>query len=184
MHDNSRRWALRQRTAAAHTAVDEAIGGFGTIESYKAYLRSIAAFRRPLEAALERANWPDALGDWRPRRVGAAIAADLDDLGVRAGERESDGLAAPVSGDRLFGTAYVLEGSALGARLLFERAQALGLSATFGARHLALQSGSIDSWRTFLARLEDADPFDFDGALEGSLWAFDHARQAFAGVRD
>jgi len=181
MQDNSRRWILREHTAAAHAAVDEAIGGFSDTDSYKRYLVSVAAFRRPIERMLDAAHWPDAFGEWRPRTLGAALAADLEDLGLTA----SEGVAAsplPLTGGRLFGTLYVLEGSPLGARLLFQRAQAIGLSATYGARHLALQSGSIESWRHFLARMREEVPFDLEGALEGSLSAFAHARHAFAGA--
>ncbi len=180
MNENSRRWAFRQHTAAAHAAVDAAIGGFDDLESYKTYLRSVAAFRRPIETMLQDAAWPAAFGDWRPRSVMGAIAADMADLGVSLDDRPLGPLA--LSGDRLFGAVYVLEGSALGSRVLFQRALALGLSPNFGARHLALQAGSVDSWRAFLVRLEDADPFDLEGALDGSVSAFALARQAFAGA--
>ena len=84
-----------------------------------------------------------------------------------------------LDGDRLFGALYVLEGSSLGARILFKRAQALGLSAAFGARHLALLSGSIDGWRSFLDRLEGADPFGLELAVTASHATFALARTAF-----
>jgi heme oxygenase len=180
MPEYSRRWALREHSAANHAAVDAAIGGFDSLDAYKAYLRSIAAFRQPIETMLAGAAWPAAFGAWRPRPTMIAIAADMADLGVSADEGDFGPLA--LSGDRLFGAVYVLEGSALGARVLLQRALALGLSPTFGARHLALQGGSIDSWRQFLERLEGADPFDIDLALDGSAVAFAIARQAFSGA--
>ena len=62
------------------------------------------------------------------------------------------------------GLAYVLEGSALGARLLDRQARALGLDAGFGARHLAAQTADLAAWHTFLGALEAADPFDLDAA--------------------
>jgi heme oxygenase (biliverdin-IX-beta and delta-forming) len=178
MQTNTRRWALRQHTATAHAAVDAAIGAFDDIPSYKAYLAAVASFRRPLEHQLSLAAWPAELADWRPKLVSDAIAADLADLGL-ADSPATPAAPLPLAGSRLFGTLYVLEGSALGAQLLFRRAQALGFSADFGARHLALLGGSVDSWRGFLDRLERANPFDLDGALDGSLAAFALARAAF-----
>lgn len=179
MQDQSRRWALRDHTAAAHAAVDAAVGGFDSLETYKTYLQAVAAFRRPIELMLQAATWPDGFGDWRPKPVVAAIAADMADLGVAQVERPVQSFS--LAGDRLYGAVYVLEGSSLGARVLLQRAVALGLSPDFGARHLALQAGRVKSWRSFLVRLEQADPFDLDGALDGSAAAFAIARNAFAG---
>ncbi|MBN9363050.1 MULTISPECIES: biliverdin-producing heme oxygenase [unclassified Devosia] len=177
MQITSRRWLLRERTAEAHAAVDAAIGGFHDLPSYGNYLRAIAAFRRPIEDRLNSVAWPEALLDWRPARVSEAIAADLADLGIRPDASRPQQV--PLEGDSLFGALYVLEGSALGARLLLARAESIGLSAGFGARHLALLGSNIDGWRGFLARLEQVEPFDLEMALEGSLATFHSARLAF-----
>ena len=168
---------MRDRTSHAHRAVDEAVGAFDDLASYSLYLRGLAAFRQPLEAQLARAAWPAALGEWRPTAVGTAILADMADLGVTASSSDAEDLN--FSGDELFGALYVLEGSTLGARVLFERARALGLSAEFGARHLALLSGSIDGWRGFLDRLEATEPFDIERAVAASMTVFARARAAF-----
>lgn len=180
MTNTSRRWLLRERTAEAHAAVDAAIGGFDDLASYGTYLRSIAAFRWPIEDRLSTVNWPAALVDWRPAQVSDAIAADLADLGISPHPPRDEIL--PLDGDGLFGALYVLEGSALGARLLLRRAEAIGMSATHGARHLALLSSNLDGWRGFLSRLEQAEPFDLESALKASLATFNSARLAF-GVR-
>ncbi len=179
MPTTPRRWVLRERTSAAHSAVDAAIGAFGDLTGYTAYLQSIAAFRQPLERQLAAFAFPPDLEGWRPTAVGAAISADLVDLGVPPASRPAGDLA--LRGDGLFGALYVLEGSALGARLLFERAKTLGLSSEFGARHLALLSRSIEGWRGFLDRLEAAEPFDIDQAVETSVAVFARARAAFEG---
>lgn len=177
MQMTSRRWLLRERTTHAHAAVDSAVGGFDDLTSYKAYLQATAAFRAPIEAQLAGASWPSALAGWQPSTVSAAIAADMSDLGVIAPRMATPGPF--LDGDRLYGALYVLEGSALGAKILFRRAQVLGLSAEYGARHLALLSSSLESWRGFLDRLETVEPFDLDLALEGSLAAFASAHAAF-----
>jgi len=174
---NSRRWLLRDRTAGAHAAVDALVGGFDSRAAYMAYLRAVAAFRLPIERQLAALSWPAGLGDWRPSRVADAIARDMDDLGLAPPPAADAGLA--LRGDRLYGALYVLEGSALGARVLLQRAAALGLGPDFGARHLALLGGSLVRWQGFLERLDAADPFDLDGAVEASLATFARARAAF-----
>jgi heme oxygenase len=171
-----RRFQLRARTAHAHAVVDAAVGAFDDIVGYGRYLTAMYRFRTPIERDLERFVWPATIGEWRPRRVSAAIAADLRDLCL-AVPRLAD--ARPLSGDTLMGTLYVLEGSILGAQLLFRRAQLLGLSASHGARHLALQSDGIEEWRGFLALLEAAEPFDIDRATAASLATFAAAESAF-----
>lgn len=176
MHQVLRRWQLRERTAQAHAIVDAAAGAFGDIAGYGRYLVAMYRFRTPLERDLGQVDWPSAMGDWRPRQVSAAIAADLRDLGLDIPE-----LASPsrMTEDGLLGTLYVLEGSILGSQVLFRRAQALGLSAAHGARHLALQADGIEEWRGFLALLEAAEPFDIELATAASLATFAAAESAF-----
>jgi heme oxygenase len=174
---------LRARTASAHEALDRQVGALLTRETYHFYLTGIAAFRLAVEPQLERI--PASLGGWKPGRTGQAIVADLNDLGLPT--RQPARLDLPLASESsVYGALYVLEGSALGARLLYRQAQALGFSATFGARHLAEQTASIDGWRTFLALLEAAEPFDMAEAAAGADATFHAARNAFeslSGVR-
>lgn len=82
MDQTLRRWQLRERTAHAHSVVDAAVGAFADLAGFGRYLAAMYRFRTPIERDLERIAWPDALGDWRPRQVSAAIAHDLRDLGL------------------------------------------------------------------------------------------------------
>lgn len=169
---------MRERTAEAHSHVDQAIGALDTMESYRSYLASLYCFRKCIEDRLTESTLPSGLGAWRPRLISDAIAQDLDDLGVpRPGV---PGFPFPLEGDALFGTLYVLEGSSLGARVLFKRAQALGLSADFGARHLALQSDDVEGWRGFLSVLEAVEPFNISNAVTASNATFATAHSAFS----
>lgn len=176
MNDTQRRWVLRNRTAEAHAIVDAAIGAFDDRESYKRYLLATYRFRIPMERRLEGFDWPDGLGDWRPRRIGAQLTADLLDFDLPLPDLED--FASPLEQSRLYGALYVLEGSSLGAQVLLRRAENLGLSRDFGARHLAVQS-TVESWRGFLVHLEAAQPFDIDLATAASLDTFAAAAQAF-----
>ncbi|MFT3989044.1 biliverdin-producing heme oxygenase [Aestuariivirga sp.] len=177
MQKDSRRWAMRAHTAHAHAALDAGIGAFRTLEEYQAYLKSAAAFRIPIERRITAAPWPAGLGAWRPRLIETALLADLADLGLAIEAEIAN--AAQVEGLGLFGTLYVLEGSALGAQVLYQRAQALGLSETYGARHLAVLGNNVENWRGFLEHLEQAEPFDLAAALEASSHTFALAQTAF-----
>jgi heme oxygenase len=52
------------------------------------------------------------------------------------------------------GTLYVLEGSSLGARMIFRHVRQLGLDERHGARHLSKQADAATNWREFLLLLE------------------------------
>ena len=174
---SERRWLLRERTAEAHAAVDAAIGSFSDRASYARYLQQIYVFRMPIERALDALAWPPELGAWRAKAVGAFIEADLRDLTLTVPQIEATDLE--MKGDGLLGVLYVLEGSSLGSRLLYRRAEALGFSASYGARHLAHASGP-DSWRDFLGLLETQHDLDLDEATAASLATFRAAEAAFS----
>jgi heme oxygenase (biliverdin-IX-beta and delta-forming) len=171
-----RRFQLRERTAAAHAVVDSAIGGFDTVHSYRRYLASLYRFRAPLEARLA-ADWSAVLGPWRPASIAAAIRTDMFDLGVSVPALPALDLS--IDTQSLLGTLYVLEGSSLGARVLFKRAEALGLTAEHGALHLAQQCERLDDWRAFLDILETTSSFDIEQATTASLAAYAVAARAF-----
>lgn|GEM_PF-519587 len=181
MSSNSIRFHLRERTAEMHARLDSSIGGFETREAYRRYLPGMLAFREAAEDAVMNAEYPTWFGDWRPCRIAPALRADLRDLGMDAPEapyRRHDLGHALENAAALLGTLYVLEGSALGARLLFGRAKELGLDEKFGARHLALQTQDRESWRNFVNIMEragqelDKQELDRDEAGKASLLAF------------
>ena len=178
MQVSTRRFSLRERTSHLHAAVDAAVGSFETTQDYGRYLSGIHRFRTDVESGLTGMAWPSAFGGWRPQAVAALASADLEDLRLdrRSGFPVVFDLADP---SRLIGALYVLEGSSLGARVLYGRAQGLGLSETFGARHLARQAGGIDNWRGFLTILDTMEDFDLDGAADGAGDVFRHAARAF-----
>lgn len=131
----------------------------------------------PLEARLAAVDWPDLFGQWRPQLIGHALRQDLLDLGLTPSV-EADRFPRPSTIEGLLGTLYVLEGSALGARILFRRAQAIALGENCGARHLALQSWA-NSWKTFLVVLEQEADVDFESVVAASNATFHAAQRAF-----
>ncbi|HEV7346000.1 MAG TPA: biliverdin-producing heme oxygenase [Devosia sp.] len=141
------RSVLRQQTGDLHARLDELVGGFDTLAAYRRYLVGLYRFRHALETAI-----PD-LADWSVQGVAPLIRQDMTDLGIGSVEM-APGWTIDCSRSSVLGTAYVLEGSAVGARLLYRRAAQLGLHATHGARHLAAQTGDVERWRRYLHVLE------------------------------
>ena len=171
---------LRIATMTAHERLDAIISVQGFFESrvgYVNYLRATLRVRGAIEACLDASDAESAFPAWPTRRIAGALHADLADLGADD-EQNVTAMACPF---RLAGVApilgalYVLEGSALGARLLTTRAALLGLGATFGARHLAAQTAAPSAWRVFLDRLEGAPMSLADEALcvESAINAFE-----------
>ena len=171
---------LRERTRAAHEALDARVGAFADADAYGRYVAGLTAFRVPVEKALADAMAgasPSAV-PFSPTTIGPLLKSDLSDLGL-AEPAMPEPPALDASTDGLLGALYVMEGSALGARILFKRAQELGFGDSFGARHLARQSGTLDNWRALVAELDRRHDLDLDKAVAASLMTFEAAIDAF-----
>jgi heme oxygenase len=176
----TRRFRLRESTSHAHASLDRLIGQFRSVADYERYALGLCAFRIPFEEKLAAIDWPDVFAQWRPQLIGHALRADLLDLGLTPSVGP-DSPAVPQNIESLLGSLYVIEGSALGARILFRRAQAIGLSEIYGARHLALQSAAPDQWREFLIVLEQEMAIEFESVVAASNAMFQTAERAFTG---
>lgn len=177
---SDRRHLLRNRTAAAHAALDEAVGPLDNLDSYRRYLRGLHAFRVPAErlVAAGLAERSAGLDGVAPKGIVELMRADMAELGVAP---TAPVALEPVGGvSSLLGLIYVLEGSALGARLLKRQAAAIGLGAENGAAHLAAQAESLESWNGFLGALDALPDYNEDEAVAFAEAAFAAALSAFA----
>lgn len=159
---SDRRFHLRTETAAAHAALDRAVGPLDGLQAYRRYLLGLYAGRAPIERAF-------AAAEPSPSLLADDMARDIADLGLAAPDLRLFPLQDELSA-RL-GVCYVLEGSALGARLLLPQAAGLGLGAEYGARHLDRQVRST-GWQDFLRRLDAAEPYDARRAANAAAAAF------------
>lgn len=183
MPRQTRRFVLRDRTAAAHAMVETLVGTLVSLASYQRYVSGLHRFRAPVEAGLSTASWPDAFGTWRPLMLAETLRQDMADLGLPAVVPPAP-TPPPSDMAGLLGLLYVLEGSALGAAVLLPRARALGLGAAFGARHLALQTdAAARNWQSFVALMETADPLDIDAIVGAAENGFATAGAAFLEAR-
>lgn len=183
MLNPSRRFALRERTSHDHMSLDQLVGPIDSIPSYRRYLLGLCAFRIPAEAAVTRVGVPAQFGAWRPHVIAHLLEADMADMKLAMSARTDERFEKPRTLEELAGILYVLEGSALGARLLERQAGAIGLNAEFGARHLCAQAAS-GNWRSYLDILENLQPFDLDAAVMAARTTFLSARDAFESLGD
>ena len=167
------RFDLRERTKLAHQRLDSLIGPIKSPEQYRAFVRGSYAHRQAVETHLGLVSWPDAFADWRPTRIGPLISEDLSDLDLAKPAVEPLGLSKDTA--CAVGVAYVLEGSALGARVIGKMAAELGFDARHGARHLAGQERGLTNWRAFIALIEEQDAIDREAAAAAASATFDHA---------
>jgi heme oxygenase len=187
--EGGRRFRLKAATRIAHERVEEIVGAagmFADIEGYRRYVVATYAARADIERELDAGGAQRLFPAWPRRRLTALIAADLADLGMQAPARLREttrrGTGAGPSAPDLLGQLYVLEGSSLGAQILVRSADSLGVSATFGARHLHRQAGETGAWRAFCDVLEGAD---LSAAEESRMFAaaertFDRFANAYA----
>jgi heme oxygenase len=174
---SERRFDLRERTRSLHERLDTAVGGFETVEQYRCYLKGLRRFRAAMDGALKRVVWPSSWS-FRPTALAAALDKDAIDVSLSP----SDNIAPRIDlsdNSALLGSLYVLEGSTLGARILRQRAAALGLDENFGARHLAVMSKDIAQWQSFLLLLDEAVDFDVERAAASANAVFALAVQCF-----
>lgn len=173
----------QSRTARLSAATDDlhehlhgvvaAANPFASRERFATWVSVQHRFQHEIEPLYKLPALQPLLPDLANRGRLAAAAADLADLGV-----DLPAAAGTVTvGDlpEAIGWLFVSEGSTLGAAMLFKRAQTLGLSETFGARHLAAApEGRARHWKQFV---QAVDALELDDAQEQRLQ--EAARAAF-----
>ena len=181
-----RRQRLRRATQVAHARLDARIGEHGLLgshESYGDYLHATWTARRPIELTLETSKAAAVYASWPERSVCAALSQDIADISGRppADPPRQNHRAAPLTVAQALGVFYVLEGSALGARVLERRALAIGMTPTFGARHMARQTAHPKAWAVFVDLLDStplSEPDDL-ACVTAALATFQAFETAF-----
>lgn len=156
---SGRRAALRDATAEIHAKLEmltASAGAFADRRRYGAYLLASLNARAAVETALSNANAASVWPTFTSRCIAGLMRQDVADLGLFVSPDMPLHNFALAGHAATLGALYVLEGSALGARMLVSQARALGLSEDFGARHLHAQAADRQIWRDFLCVLETA----------------------------
>lgn len=182
-----RRFALKRATRQAHAKVERIVqdaGMFASHGGFRRYLAATHAMRAYYERLLDLNGAAELWPRWPTRRIAALVSQDIADLGVAdpggAEESPDENLRLDLTKAELMGILYVLEGSSLGARVLVNSVADIGLTASFGARHLFRQAGDRDAWRSFLALMSAATEAPCHHAAEATFEAFAQAYRAAA----
>lgn len=172
---NKLRMALRERTQPAHERLD---GLFSSLDlkrrdHYARFLAAQAAAIQAVETQLDGADAQAVIPDWPARRRSEAIRLDLDALAA------PPAAAAPAVDwirDRasILGTAYVLEGSRLGGKMLLREALASPDPAVTQATRFLGHGEGQRLWQSFDALLGSAElsEAEVDRMVESAVSTF------------
>jgi len=149
---------LSQITDEVHTRLGvmvEAHAPFETRENFARFVVAQYSFLSELAALHNDAELTAIIPDLPARCRAAAVKADLADLDTEVPEPVAGALSNPSKAQAL-GWLFVSEGSKLGAGILIKRAMGLGLSDTFGARHLGEPTGGRgQGWKAFIKTINE-----------------------------
>ena len=181
---SSRARRLKVQTEAVHEQLDTSImarGCFDHRQGYVGFVRMQLGFHREIAPLYGDAALQALIPDLHTRSRLALVEADARDLDLKMPPVRVCAFppGTPIDTATALGWLYVAEGSNMGAALLRKAAVKLGLSDTFGARHLAPPpEGPAAHWRTFVTALDAAplDPAQDDRAAAGARAAFAHVR--------
>lgn len=143
----SARFFLKAETAEAHERLDAHFAQYdlSNADDYRRFLTAHAAAFLPLEAAVEKAGIAAKIPNWPGQRRADALQQDLALLNCAVPQMLT--VPAIQCDAELFGSAYVLEGSRLGATLLCRQVD-ISLPTNF------LGHTPVFSWKNFVALLE------------------------------
>lgn len=148
---------LNQITHEPHAKLDALVKAHGPFETQANFARFVVAqylFQSELVALYNDPELIAIVPDLAERCRAEAAKADLTDLDTPIPAPVAGAVKQPGKAEAL-GWLFVSEGSKLGAAFLIKRAVGLGLSETFGARHLGEPAGGrAEGWKNFVRTLD------------------------------
>src|SRR5471032_3652652 len=148
---------LNQITTEPHTRLDALVKAHAPFETQPNFARFVVAqylFQSELVALYNDPELIKIVPDLPARCRAEAAKLDLGDLDTEVPAPVAGAVKNPSKAQAL-GWLFVSEGSKLGAAFLIKRAVGLGLSETFGARHLGEPAGGrAEGWKSFTRTLD------------------------------
>jgi heme oxygenase len=148
---------LNQITNEPHTRLDALVKAHAPFETRASFARFVVAqylFQSELMSLYNDVELTAIVPDLPARCRAEAAKADLADLETEVPAPVAGAVQNPSKAQAL-GWLFVSEGSKLGAAFLIKRAAGLGLSETFGARHLGEPAGGrAEGWKKFVKTLD------------------------------
>ena len=148
---------LNQITNEPHQKLDALVKAHKPFEEVANFARFVVAqylFQSELKALYTDPALKEIVPDLPERCRAEQAKADLADLNTEVPAPVAGAVNSPSKAEAL-GWIFVSEGSKLGAAFLIKRAVGLGLSDTFGARHLGEPAGGrAEGWKSFIKTLD------------------------------
>ena len=148
---------LNQITNEPHQKLDALVKAHKPFDDVASFARFVVAqylFQSELKALYTDPALKQIVPDLPERCRAEQAKADLADLNTEVPAPVAGAVNAPSKAEAL-GWIFVSEGSKLGAAFLIKRAVGLGLSDTFGARHLGEPAGGrAEGWKSFIRTLD------------------------------
>ena len=148
---------LNQITNEPHQKLDALVKAHKPFDEVANFARFVVAqylFQSELMALYTDPALKEIVPDLPERCRAEQAKADLADLNTEVPAPVAGAVNAPSKAEAL-GWIFVSEGSKLGAAFLIKRAVGLGLSDTFGARHLGEPAGGrAEGWKSFIRTLD------------------------------
>ena len=148
---------LNQLTHAPHTELDALVKSHAPFDTRESFARFVVAqylFQAELQALYTDPQLIAIVPDLAQRCRAEQARLDLADLDTPVPAALPGALHNPSLGEAM-GWIFVSEGSKLGAAFLIKRAVGLGLSDSFGARHLGEPAGGrAEGWKQFTRILD------------------------------
>ncbi|VVN37848.1 hypothetical protein PS663_05234 [Pseudomonas fluorescens] len=168
---------LNQITNEPHTKLDALVKAHAPFETQANFARFVVAqylFQSELVALYNDAELIKIVPDLAERCRAEAARLDLGDLDTEVPAPVAGAVKNPSKAEAL-GWLFVSEGSKLGAAFLIKRAVGLGMSETFGARHLGEPAGGrAEGWKSFTRTLDalEFSPEEEAAVEKGAIDAF------------
>lgn len=169
---------LNQLTHAPHTELDALVKSHAPFETRESFTRFVVAqylFQNELKALYTDPALIAIVPDLAERCRAEQAGLDLADLNTEIPADFPGAVQQPSLGEAM-GWIFVSEGSKLGAAFLIKRAVGLGLSDSFGARHLGEPAGGrAEGWKQFTRILDtlELSAEEETKAEQGAVAAFE-----------
>lgn len=167
--------ALKAHSTTTHDSVDALVMSmkpFENKDNYRKFLQAQYEFHRAVAPIYQNTALGAQFVGLEHLSRFERVIADMKDLAVTPFENAPS--TPSFTDDEAIGWLYCVEGSNVGAAILYKEAGKIELSGEFGARHLAAhEDGRMPHWRDTKAKL-DALPLD-DIARQAALKGADDA---------
>ncbi|MCL1623725.1 biliverdin-producing heme oxygenase [Moraxella sp. Tifton1] len=168
--------ALKEHSRTTHDAVDHLVMSmqpFANHDNYRKFLQAQFEFHKTVHPIYQNQKLASQFDDLAQLSRLDRVKSDMKDLAVEAYDKDIE--QPSYDEDEAVGWLYCVEGSNVGAAILYKEAGKIDLTDDFGASHLAAHAdGRMPHWRSVKAKI-DALPFDEQqrqAAMKGADDAF------------